>query len=103
MAESFWVSFCVVSFLPSSKRVFRTSGDKTLHSRDVLTSVSLALGPGALVHVPQINVTVAERIPPRVQHHLVEPQNAFARNVLGRPSQRGKTIVDAGAIRITHA
>src|SRR2546427_10935893 len=65
--------------------------------------MSEALGPGTFVHVPQINVAVAERVPPGIQHLLIEAQNAFARDLCGWRSERGQTIIDAGAIRIADA
>src|SRR2546430_8500804 len=43
----------------------------------------------------EVDVAVTQRIPPRIEHFLVEAQNAFARNVLWRRSQRRETIVDA--------
>jgi hypothetical protein len=42
----------------------------------------LLVRPTALVHVPEVDVAVAQRVPPRIHHLLVEAQNAFARNVL---------------------
>src|SRR2546429_6478778 len=65
--------------------------------------IQLLLGPRAFVHVPEVDVAVTQRIPPRIEHFLVEAQNAFARNVLWRRSQRRETIVDARTVSITHA
>src|SRR5207253_10238442 len=41
----------------------------------------LILGPRAFVHVPEVDVAVAERVPPGIHHFRIEAQNAFARNV----------------------
>src|SRR6202008_2466457 len=45
-------------------------------------------------------IAVTERVPPRVQHLLVETQDALARNVCRRRSERGEPIINAGAFRV---
>src|SRR5260221_13378436 len=56
-----------------------------------------------LVHAPEADITVAERVPPGVEHLAVEAEDAFAGYVCGRWGERGEAVIDAGAVLVANA
>src|SRR5260370_41686545 len=65
--------------------------------------VGRALGPIAFVGAPQVDIAEAEGVPPGVQHWLIEAEDAVASYVCGCRGERGKAVIDAGAICVVDA
>ena len=76
---------------------------KALPKGHNLLDVGRALRPVMLVGAPQVDVAKAEGVPPGVQHGTVEPEDALASDARWGRSNRGETIIDAGAIGVTDA